>query len=476
MSKRLLALAVVVLLSWVCKQQAYAVYDANWIGGESGNWDSGDNWYCKWWSSFPQNTGVIHFDVTIPKPPFWQEETRVYLYNSRTVDTLELRNTVELKSDPSRTGIRLVLEVGALTNLDELTIERIDIEPMGTVSDVELRDPDDGLAWVNLLNYGTLQFQGAGIDVHDNVGNMGSLEATAGTQLDIDGYLINNGTLTVVPSAVLTVEEYLYNTGQIMMYGDLCGTEGQFLNDSTGVISGLGILYGKQLLENKGTISALGGLLAISVVEGGPMMNSGLLANRPLATLNVVHTSQAGNVTVDNHGTIEVNAGGGVAFDCNLVNDSEPNGTINLYGGTLAAPTITQTTDANFAGFGTIAGDLFLERGDIVVFSGGYLMGGGLVHLTGPTNIVGDVNIAPGAILEISDGQTLITGHTVCDGTIRLIGGTVVFQGGCDCDGCDITHGVGAERNHFDVNGDGIVNFLDYAYFADHWLWRSSWY
>jgi hypothetical protein len=124
---------------------------------------------------------------------------------------------------------------------------------------------------------------------------------------------------------------------------------------------------------------------------------------------------------------------------------------------------------ATFEGFGGITGDVVLV-GSIEGDAGGF------IRLTGPTNIVGDVTIASGAELEISDGQTLIAGHTTCDGTIRLIGGTVVFQGGCDCDGCDITHDAGADRNHFDVNGDGIVNFLDYAYFADQWLWRASWY
>ncbi|MHC4259976.1 MAG: hypothetical protein ACYSTF_06155 [Planctomycetota bacterium] len=37
-----------------------------------------------------------------PEPPFSQEETRVYLQNSRTVDTLEIHNTIELK--PSSLG------------------------------------------------------------------------------------------------------------------------------------------------------------------------------------------------------------------------------------------------------------------------------------------------------------------------------------------------------------------------------------
>jgi hypothetical protein len=162
---------------------------------------------------------------------------------------------------------------------------------------------------------------------------------------------------------------------------------------------------------------------------------------------------------VNNAGIVEVNAGGGVAFDCNLVN--EPNGVIKLLGGTLAATTITQKADANFAGFGGISGDVVIDTN-------------GIIKLTGPTNIVGDVEIRDGATLKISDGLTLITGQTVCNGTIYMKGGYVIPQGGLSGN-CNVIWEPGLYTNVADFNLDGQVNLKDFAYFADTWLWQTAW-
>jgi hypothetical protein len=247
----------------------------------------------------------------------------------------------------------------------------------------------------------------------------------------------------------------LHNTGQINIYGGACEAyDGILDNNDTGLINGFGVIYAEQLLRNKGQIYAYGGSLAIAC--DGPLTNTGVLGNKPLSSLHIKPAED-----VNNFRTIEVHAGGGVAFDCNLIN--EPNATISLLGGTLAATSITQAADANFIGFGGITGDILIDPN-------------GIIELTGPTNIVGDVNIPAGATLEISDGQTLIIGHTTCDGTIHLIGGTVVFQGGCDCEDCNIINEAGIDRNHFDLNADGIEDFKDFAYFAETWLWQASWY
>jgi len=182
------------------------------------------------------------------------------------------------------------------------------------------------------------------------------------------------------------------------------------------------------------------------------------LGNKPLSSLHIKPAED-----VNNQGTIEVNAGG-VAFDCNLVN--EPNGTIKLLGGTLAATSINQAPDANFSGFGqiTVASEILIESG-------------AKIELTGPTNIVGDVNIPADATLEISDGTTLITGHTICNnGTIHMIGGRVICQGGLTKNNCNIIWEPGIYTNIADFNLDGTVNFKDYADFANTWLWQATWY
>jgi hypothetical protein len=101
-----------------------------------------------------------------------------------------------------------------------------------------------------------------------------------------------------------------------------------------------------------------------------------------------------------------------------------PDSLIQLLGGTLAATTITQKAGATFKGFGGITGNVVIEP---------Y----GVIKLTGPTNIVGDVNVAENAVLEISDGTILITGYTTCNGTIRTKNGQIITQGGLS-DNCNI--------------------------------------
>jgi len=287
-------------------------------------------------------------------------------------------------------------------------------------------------------------------NLHNSAGGVIEIERI----VDVGGDVENAGSIEVLSASELVVDNTFHNMGQIQLYGGLCDSDDLFHNDVNGVIKGFGALFSEQLLQNDGRIYAYGGSIAMAS-EGG-LINEGVLENHALSSLHVSPTAD-----VNNNDTIKVNAGGGVVFDCNLVN--EPNGIIELLGGTLAATSITQTADANFVGFGSITGDILIESG-------------AKIELAGPTNIVGNVNIPAAATLEISNGQTFITGHTTCDGTIHLIGGTVVFQGGCDCEDCNIINEAGIDRNHFDLNADGIEDFKDFAEFSDEWLWQASWY
>jgi len=220
----------------------------------------------------------------------------------------------------------------------------------------------------------------------------------------------NAGSMMIAQAGKLDVEAgTLHNTGQINIYGGTCEVyDGILDNNDTGLIKGFGILYADQLLQNKGKIYAYGGSLA--VLSEGSITNTGILANKAVSSLHIKPA-----VDVNNLGTIEVNAGGGVAFDCNMVNES--NAVIKLLGGTIAAKTITQSAGAIFEGFGGITGDVMINPN-------------GLIELISPTNIVGDVTVEHNAVLEISNGQTLIVGHTTNNGEIRVVNGDVVFQGG----------------------------------------------
>ena len=443
MFRKVFILMAIVLVLSICYQAEAVQISCSWVGCEDGLWGDPSNWDC---ATAPDNNETNTFFVTIDTSscPY---QVEVGLQQSRDVNELDCYGNVDLEAWTSG-WVELTIYNG-LTNYGDLEIE--DIQINGNVTNLAGANLD---LWDIRINGNLFNDEGGTIIVDDEVCIEG--EATMG------GNLENSGTIEIVPASELSAEAYFNNLGKILIYDGECGTyeEGILDNNSTGLITGFGVLYAGQLLRNKGQICAFGGSLAIA--SEGSLINTGLLRNEPLSSLQIkpsLHTVPA--VDVNNFGTIEVNAGGGVAFDCNLVN--EPNGVIELLGGTLAATTITQTADANFAGFGSITGDVIIDPN-------------GLIELTGPTNIIGDVNIPAGATLKISDGQTLIAGHTTCDGTIHLIGGTVIFQGGCDCNDCNITHNPGIDRNHFDINADGIVNLKDFASFANTWLWQATWY
>jgi len=437
--RKVLGLTAIVLAFSACVLQA-TVIDSTWVGGKRGEWGNASNWNP---NIVPDNDGNT-FVVTIAAVITDDNDIDIGLTQSRTINRLDCNcqgDDVDLQKWTSG-WVELTIYNG-LTNHGNLDIDEINIR--GNITNTT--GATLGLYEDKFILDGNVYNQvGAMIEVADDV-------------MVEDGNIDNAGVIMLVPNSILVTEHTLHNAGQINVYGGDCGADEIFDNNSTGTITGYGTLHGgADLFRNKGKIYAFGGSLAIG--SFGPIINSGLLANKPSASLHITYVIAQGG-DFNNQGTIEVNAGGGVAFDYNLVN--EPNGVIELLGGTLAATTITQTADANFAGFGGITGDILVESG-------------AKIELTGPTNIVGDVNIPTGATLEISDGQTLITGHTTCDGTIHLIGGTVVFQGGCDCEDCNIINEAGIDRNHFDLNADGIEDFKDFAYFAETWLWQASWY
>ena len=411
MSKKVLILTAIVLVLATCEAQAY-VTNSRWVGGEHGLWGNASNWDPP---IVPDNTSWRTFVVTIDSTSIGVDWIMVGLQHNRTINQLDCYGGVELFNNTSDWIELTLVDPNGLTNYGELEIEgewRMQIN--GNVTNTTGKE---------------LELWGM-MDIVGNLYNSADAKIkVGGTDIAVDGNLENSGTIVIDPESEFNADT-LHNAGQIQIYGGQCEAE-TFDNNSPGAIKGFGFIRAEQLLRNRGQIIASGGSLAVLAERS--MTNTGTLANKALSTLNIQPA-----VDVNNQGMIEVNAGGGVAFDCNLVN--EPNSVIKLLGGTLAAKTITQSAGAIFEGFGGITGDVLIEPT-------------GLIKLTGPTNIVGDVNIPAGATLEISDGQTLIVGHTTNNGTIRLIGsyhpivdtddkdsqsaypyiytgGTVIFQGG----------------------------------------------
>ncbi len=413
MFRKVLLLAVVGLLFVTVDLQAMQI-NSSWIGNDLDSWGDPSNWNPVIVPDNEDGTANTYV-VTIST----SENTRIVFNMARTVESLSCSGDVDLEIG----GHHLTTETG-------------------------------------LTNYGMLQISGSGVEhtVVGDVTNTGTGQLMVSNYVELNGNFANSGTVLAFPDGHLDVlGGDLTNSGNIIIYNSAVGSGGNLENTGSGIIKGTGIIHSNLLFQNQGRIYSYGGSLLVGI--GGSFSNSGTIGNTPASSLSLGALGVAEDV--NNQGTIEVNAGGGVAFDCNLVNDSS--GVIELLGGTLAATTITQTADANFAGFGGITGDITIDPN-------------GLIKLTGPTNIVGDVNIPANATLEISDGQTLITGQTTCNGTIHLIGGTIVFQGGCDCADCNIINEAGIDRNHFDLNADGIEDFKDFASFAESWLWQASWY
>lgn len=440
MFRKVLVLTAIVAMFSFCSHARAAQMSVSWDGGGDGrSWEDPCNWDP---DIVPDNADGNTFAITIDSGT---GEIEVVWEYEHTIDRLDCYGDVVLRGPLWEWTQLALVDASGLTNHGVLRIHSWGLEFCKIQG--------------NVTNTSGALLDLFGAEIEGNLTNQIDATIEANGEVDVwDGNLVNAG-LVIIGDHELYIRQNMHNTGQVKIYTGSLGVGGILDNDANAVITGLGVIFGGQALVNNGRIFATGGDLVLATGQG-TFLNSGIIGNAALTSLNVVGVPDP-NDDANNQGTIEVNAGGGVAFDCNLVN--EPNGIIKLLGSILAAISITQTADANFVGFGSITGDILIEPG-------------AKIELTGPTNIVGDVNIPADATLEISDGQTLITGHTTCDGTIHLKGGTVIFQGGCDCDGCTIINEAGIDRNHFDLNADGIEDFKDFAYFAETWLWQASWY
>jgi hypothetical protein len=444
MFRKELALMAIVCAFCACNLQAEQIH-STWVGGEKGPWEWINNWDPP---EIPTNAEwpyeLKSYVVTINKPPFSIDKVTVGLSYSHTIDRLDCYGKVNLEnwSDDYLTlsfpesKPPYPPDVNCLANHGDLSIGQIDIR--GDVRN---------------LPGATLQLS-EHINIFGNLYNeVGGTITVDMTDIDVEegGEVYNDGLIRCIANGGIGETPYFHNNGQIQLFvGGGCNGA-TFDNNGTAVIRGSGGVTGQQL-HNKGTICASMGPLLLYFE--GPLTNSGTLKNDVGATLHIPKAAD-----VNNQGTIEASADGSVVFGSNLVN--EPNGTIKLLGGTLAATTITEKADANFAGFGGITGDVVIDPD-------------GIIKLTGPTNVVGDVEIKNDATLQISDGLTLITGQTTCNGTIHIKGGYVIPQGGLTGN-CNVIWEPGLYTNVTDFNLDGQVNLKDFAYFADTWLWQTAW-
>ncbi|OHB60262.1 MAG: hypothetical protein A2167_02185 [Planctomycetes bacterium RBG_13_46_10] len=375
-------LTAVVFVFSACQLQAGVIH-STWIGGTQGDWGEASNWSP---AIVPDNTVWTTYVVSIDA---YDYGIAVGIGQRYIIDQLVCRGDVTLYGPWY--PVNLTLTEDGLVNYGDLYTANLDF-----TGDVKNTDG----AELYLFDF---------FSAHGNLYNEpnATIEVTGRVMDIVDANIVNKGLICASSNGGLDADIEFLNSGRIELFGGEVSGD-IFDNNSIGIIEGCGSLDSDQML-NQGIVYSVGGVLNIH--SDGSIINTGVFGNKPLAILNI--SSHEG---VDNQGTIEVNAGGGVAFDCNLVN--EPNAVIKLLNGTLAATTITQKTGATFEGFGGITGNVVIDPNAVI-------------KLTGPTNIVGDVEIKEGATLDISDGTVLVTGLTTCNGgTIKTFHGTIITQGG----------------------------------------------
>lgn len=427
---------IITILLLSHNQASAAHYNVSWDGGGNGiAWSDEDNWDP---NIVPYNNILDTFDVSI-------DNAHVVLNRGGTIQSLNISGDVELWA----ASVVHIAVVGSVSiNLgvgDRLELNDIHLSPKGTVT-----------------NYGSIDFQHRSMIKEDLV-NYGHINISAISEAGIEGRLTNNGTIDISPSGHFNANEGIQNYAQFGIHGGIGATDDAMNNNPAGTLQGFGVFYAEQQIVNAGQIVAWGGSLTIATV--GALTNTGLIQSTELSPLLISQYMSSTPADFHNTGTIDIQTGGGAVFDCNLIND--PGATIRFDGGTLAADNIQQMVDANLVGFGQISGNLLIGPAGIDSSA--------IVKLTGPTNIVGDVDIMGGNKLEVSDGITLITGHTTCNnGTIHMIGGRVICQGGLTNNNCNIVWEPGLYTNMADFNLDGKVNFEDFANFADVWLWQAN--
>jgi hypothetical protein len=434
MFTRVLFLTALLSIVSAYNVQGEVIY-STWVGGSQGQWANASNWTP---AIVPDNTSWRTFVVTIDSNSIGVDRIVVGLEHDRTIDQIDCYGKVSLACRVQDWLELTLADPNGLTNHGQTEIPDWNLGITGNVTN------EVGAK----LNLHPRSLDIRGLLVNKKNATIVTLNSTWVESNNLE----NAGTIIVRTSrSILGVVGSFFNTGSIQLFGGGSGSIHLFDNDANGVITGFGILFSEELIDNRGEIYAYGGSLAVS--SEGPLLNSGVLANYPLSSLHIKPATD-----VNNLGTIEVHAGGGVTFDCNLIN--EPDAAIKLLGGTLAAATITQSANATFEGFGGITGNIIIEPN-------------GIIRLTGPTNIVGDVIISPQATLEINDSTTIITGHVTCNGTIHLKGGRVIPQSGLSGN-CNIIREPSVSTNIVDFNLDGYIDLKDFADLAITWLRQAG--
>ena len=373
---------------------------STWTGGTSGPWGDPNNWSP---ATVPNNDGEDSFVVNINGI---DPAVSIAIVDQQSVHSVNCNGPVNLVGENRQATLSLTGSSG-LTNRGSLSLDQMAIAG-------QIKNAADA----------TLTLGAHGVDLTGGISNTADGLIRAVGTLDIHGGTIANdgeiifGDLSrfgaVSDGGVTSVT----NAGILRFRGGSCAGFDHIGNQARAVIVGTGVVHAQQSIENAGIIYAFLGHLVVD--SYGTLVNRGTLLNLPGSTMSL-YTEDHDCV---NRGTIMARLGGAITFvsrDTERALMNEGGGTILLKGGTISAPRLVHTAGASFSGFGGIDASLVIEEYAVVT-------------LTGPTNIVGDVEMQNGARLSITTGDTLITDHVRCNGTIRLTGGTLTLQGGISGD------------------------------------------
>ncbi len=405
---------------------------ANWTGGE-GPWDDANNWDTE---VYPDNfiTGD-EWTCIIDGGGTW---ANVGLQNSRTVSYVQTYSTGDGGVDIgnwSSWDPWVSLAFVTLTNYGTLELDRMRVSgniENNSSAEIEMED-----LWVtgNVDNFGYIWCY--------NVEVKGDFTNRAGAHVEVediveveDGTFTNDGTAVLLPFGSLDAFESLINNNLVLLYGGECSADGAFVNNGTA--QGGGFLHSSTQINNTGVILSENADLTLhtgGIAVYGTVINAGSLGNSPGASLHVMAAS------VDHTGVIEVHSQGAVTFTCDLTNPAGAE--ISLSGGALSAPNVTNQAGASFSGFGQVAGNL-TNQGNVDFF--------------GDSQIVGNLHNEVGALLGIRNGDLLIVGDTVNDGTIKAYNGQVFFEGGLINNGeINIDPAVAVFAEDLEVTAGGMV-------------------
>jgi hypothetical protein len=444
-----------------------------WVGGSNGNWGAGD-WSTGeggWSNGYPSNAcdTVINGNVTVT---FTTISDHYGNEDNASSDGLTLSGgaTLVVRGESSDVQGNWYNATTVLVGADGLTIDKgstIDLEASSDTAPETGQSPLGGSA-----NLG-VDAPVSGASGAANVTNNGSIVATTndsswGESFNVGGTLTNNGSISD-QSGVLTLQgegNYPYvldnagsvnvssaagvkmlagdgsaftNTGSIANQGTFTVAQSMHWNQSGGTDTGnpVEITGGETFVDSSGTGSfewtncTTAGLLGTIpvgqtiTVDGGcsgttlyigpssttPVANHGtIILNAPAGGSDGI---LAGDVELDNYGTIDSNVGGAQPLLNQLLLPlvNESGGTVNLTGGELAQTTGSTTTNGGTVNIGP--GSTWLVQG------GAFTNTGTLGLQVAGASSLGTLNLTVGGKFNAGGtlAPTLVSGYQPAAGT-----------------------------------------------------------